>query len=56
MSAPSRVDLLEENIELREFRDAVLDLVSDRALDGEDLRDALASLVDDDEDEEDDEE
>lgn len=55
MGAPSRVDLLEENIELREFRDAVVDLVSDQSLDGDDLRDALASLVDDDEDDEDDE-
>lgn len=56
MGAPSRVDLLEENIELREFRDAVVDLVTDHSLDSEDLRDALASLVDDNEDDEDDEE
>jgi hypothetical protein len=56
MGAPTRVDLLEENIELREFRDAVVDLVSDQSLDDENLRDALASLVDEDEDEDDDEE
>ena len=52
MSAPSRVDLLEENIDLREFRDAVADLASDESLEADELRDALADLLDGDEDEE----
>lgn len=57
MPAKTRVELLQENIELREREDEVVDILDDNALDPDAKIDRIADLFDEtDGDEDDDEE
>ena len=56
MPAPTRAQLLERNIALREREDAIRDVLSDDDLDCEDKLDAIDDIVEDGDEEEDGEE